>query len=109
MRITALCIPEAMLQSLLQGDEMSITTDDEINSKEGDTIDISSDSSATKCKVGIVRFVRGPAVEVFQTVKDEPAQSGSSVSDAIAGLEQIGRPPTTIITFMRVRAILSLN
>ena len=106
MNLNGLRVPEAMILDLFKGKEMSITINDDIDSDVGSRFVIYAEDSNMQCEVEIVRVVRGPAVQVFEAVSDEPAQSGASVLDAITGFAMIGRPPTTPITFLCVKAVL---
>jgi len=107
-KLGGLRIPEEMLQDLRCGKEMSIVVDDDIQCDLKDRFRVGSESSAHGCEVEISCVVRGPAVEVFTIVQDGPAQSGAAVLDTLVGLAATGRPPATVVTFLRVKVVMSI-
>ena len=105
MELDGLRVPAVMIQLLFEGEEMSMTHDSDLDCEVDSCFRVHAEDSAMQCIVRIMRIVRGPAVHVLGAVsRDEPDQSVASVLDAISGLASNGYPPTTVVTFMRVKA-----
>ena len=102
-------IPEYIVQALATGEDVSMTIDNnDENYKTGETFYVQAFESGLRCEVEALRALSGPAIDVFAMVKDEPTQSGASVLDCISGLAASGRPPTTTVTFLRIRRVMLL-
>ena len=103
--IDGLGIPEEMLQTLLDGEEMSIAADDYLKYTAGETFLLRSQSSSKECMVKILSIASGPAAQIFTAAQSCPGKDATVAEDMLVGLAAMERPQTTIITLLRVKAV----
>ena len=106
MELAEIRVPEAMILSLLQCGEMSMTIDKMVDCEVDGCFTLYAVDSNMRCEVEITRLMSGPADQILQIIKEESEHGAASVHNSLSGLEMTGRPPGTPVTFLRVRVIL---